>query len=94
MSVEQLAAALRRRRGPSSTTSSACATPAWSSRAPGRPYMDYSLRLPRLDEIGSALHRIAREQSGDVAEDDTPTPTWASPPTAACCAPSSRVIGL
>ena len=43
------------------------------------PYMDYSLRLPRLDEIGSALHRIAREQSGDAAEDDRPTPDWASP---------------
>ena len=43
------------------------------------PYMDYSLRLPRLDEIGGALHRIAREQSGDAVEDDSPAPKWAGP---------------
>jgi hypothetical protein len=37
--------------------------------------MDYSLRLARLDEIGGALHRIAREQSGEPT--DSAPPGWA-----------------
>lgn len=45
---------------------------------PRPPYMDYSLRLARLGEIGGALHRIAREQSGDPTEDG-PLPAWANP---------------
>lgn len=43
------------------------------------PYMDYSLRLGRLSEIGGTLHRIAREQSGDTATDATAAPKWAGP---------------
>ncbi|MEA2676466.1 MAG: hypothetical protein QOJ81_607 [Chloroflexota bacterium] len=42
------------------------------------PYMDYSLRLGRLSEIGGSLHRIAREQSG-AAEADGTLPDWATP---------------
>ena len=45
---------------------------------PRPPYMDYSLRLGRLGEIGGALHRIAREQTGETA-DDEPIPKWATP---------------
>ena len=42
------------------------------------PYMDYSLRLGRLSEIGGTLHRIAREQSGE-AVGDAVAPEWAGP---------------
>ena len=41
------------------------------------PYMDYSLRLGRLAEIGAALDALAREQSG-AAELDAGAPAWAS----------------
>jgi DNA-binding HxlR family transcriptional regulator len=40
------------------------------------PYMDYSLRLGRLSEIGGTLHRIAREQSGEAVT-DAAAPEWA-----------------
>jgi len=43
------------------------------------PYMDYSLRLGRLGEIGASLHRIEREQTGLPAEDDSTLPEWATP---------------
>jgi DNA-binding HxlR family transcriptional regulator len=42
------------------------------------PYMDYSLRLGRLSEIGASLHRIAQEQSGAPEADGT-LPDWATP---------------
>ncbi len=42
------------------------------------PYMDYSLRLGRLSEIGASRHRIAREQSGADEVDET-LPDWATP---------------
>lgn len=42
------------------------------------PYMDYSLRLGRLAEIGGALHHIEREQAGESTELG-PLPDWASP---------------
>ena len=42
------------------------------------PYMDYSLRLGRLSEIGASLHGIAREQSG-ATEADVTLPDWATP---------------
>ncbi|HEY8135381.1 MAG TPA: metalloregulator ArsR/SmtB family transcription factor [Candidatus Limnocylindrales bacterium] len=45
---------------------------------PRPPYMDYSLRLGRLSEIGASLHRIAREQTG-AAEVDPTLPDWATP---------------
>jgi len=45
---------------------------------PRPPYMDYSLRLGRLGEIGASLHRIAREQTGLPADDST-LPEWATP---------------
>ncbi len=43
------------------------------------PYMDYSLRLARLNEIGAGLHGIAREQTGLPADDDAALPAWATP---------------
>lgn len=43
------------------------------------PYMDYSLRLGRLSEIGASLHRIAREQTGLPAQHDARLPKWATP---------------
>ena len=46
---------------------------------PRPPYMDYSLRLGRLGEIGGSLHRIAREQTGLPAQDDATLPKWATP---------------
>lgn len=46
---------------------------------PRPPYMDYSLRLGRLGEIGASLHRIAREQTGLPAVDDVVLPEWATP---------------
>src|SRR5215217_6910790 len=44
---------------------------------PRRPYMDYRLVLPRLSEIGAALGRVAREQSGTTEMADAPD--WAGP---------------
>lgn len=46
---------------------------------PRPPYMDYSLRLGRLSEIGGSLHRLAREQTGLPAQDDLTLPEWATP---------------
>jgi DNA-binding transcriptional ArsR family regulator len=43
---------------------------------PRRPYMDYSLRLGRLAEIGASLSKLAHEQAGDAAPLDAPE--WAS----------------
>ena len=42
------------------------------------PYMDYSLRIGRLGEIGQALHRLAREQAGESTE-PAQRPDWATP---------------
>jgi len=42
------------------------------------PYVDYSLRIGRLGEIGGELNRLAREQSGETME-PFGTPSWASP---------------
>jgi DNA-binding transcriptional ArsR family regulator len=42
------------------------------------PYVDYSLRLGRLGQIGGELHRLGREQSGDATEPMT-KPPWATP---------------
>jgi DNA-binding transcriptional ArsR family regulator len=41
------------------------------------PYMDYSLRIGRLGQIGQELHRMAREQAGESTE-PTQRPEWAS----------------
>ena len=46
---------------------------------PRPPYMDYSLRIGRLGEIGADLHRIDREQTGLPAEKDSTVPDWATP---------------
>ncbi len=43
---------------------------------PRRPYMDYSLRLERLAEIGADLGKLAREQAGEAPPADAPE--WAS----------------
>jgi len=42
------------------------------------PYMDYSLRIGRLGEIGQELHRLAREQAGESVE-PAERPEWATP---------------
>ena len=44
---------------------------------PRLPYVDYSLRIGRLGEIGAELHRMEREQEGDTAE-RIGRPEWAS----------------
>jgi DNA-binding transcriptional ArsR family regulator len=46
---------------------------------PRPPYMDYSLRLGRLGEIGASLHRIEREQTGLPTEGEPTLPEWATP---------------
>jgi DNA-binding transcriptional ArsR family regulator len=43
------------------------------------PYMDYSLRLGRLGQIGADLHRMEREQTGLPAANDVVHPKWATP---------------
>jgi len=43
---------------------------------PRRPYMDYSLRLQRLSEIGAELGQLAREQAGEALP--AYAPEWAS----------------
>ena len=45
------------------------------SAVPRRPYMDYSLRIERLAEIGAALGKLAQEQSGEAPPADAPA--WA-----------------
>lgn len=42
------------------------------------PYMDYSLRIGRLGQIGQELHRLAREQAGESTE-PVQRPEWATP---------------
>lgn len=79
MSVEQLAAALELTPGTVVHHLKRLRDAGLVESRARPPYMDYSLRLPRLDEIGGALHRIAREQSGDAASEDQTTPDWASP---------------
>lgn len=44
---------------------------------PRRPYVDYSLRLERLAEIGADLSRMAHDQAGDAGP--LGAPEWASP---------------
>src|SRR5687767_7702963 len=41
------------------------------------PYMDYSLRIGRLSQIGQELHRMAREQAGASTE-PVEAPEWAT----------------
>ena len=41
------------------------------------PYMDYSLLIGRLSQIGHELHRMAREQAGASTEPPEP-PEWAT----------------
>src|SRR5215217_4982311 len=45
---------------------------------PRPPYVDYSLRLGRLGQIGGELHRLGREQAGEATE-PVNKPPWASP---------------
>jgi DNA-binding transcriptional ArsR family regulator len=42
------------------------------------PYMDYSLRIGRLAEIGGALGKMSREQAGVPDKADMARPDWAS----------------
>lgn len=49
---------------------------------PRPPYMDYSLRLARLAEIGGQLDRIGRQQQGLAEDDAGPAPDWGGPEAA------------
>lgn len=77
MSVEQLAAALELTPGTVVHHLNRLRDAGLVGSQARPPYMDYSLRLARLDEIGGALHRIAREQSGAVEDSDESMPSWA-----------------
>lgn len=46
---------------------------------PRPPYVEYSLRLERLAEIGGSLDRVGREQSGELGSLPGPTPAWGGP---------------
>jgi len=78
MSVEQLAAALELTPGTVVHHLKRLRDAGLVGSQARPPYMDYSLRLARLDEIGGALHRIAREQSGAVDDSDESMPSWAN----------------
>ncbi|CAN5127541.1 hypothetical protein BH24CHL7_BH24CHL7_02840 [soil metagenome] len=53
---------------------------------PRPPYVEYSLRLGRLAEIGGQLDRIERELSGELGTVPGPAPEWGGPAAA-------RVLG-
>jgi DNA-binding transcriptional ArsR family regulator len=44
---------------------------------PRPPYVDYSLRLGRLGQIGGELHKLGRDQAGEPSEPMS-RPSWAS----------------
>jgi hypothetical protein len=77
MSVEDLAAALGLTPGTVVHHLKRLRDAGLVESTPRPPYMDYSLRLNRLSEIGGDLHRLAVEQSGGPA-DDIALPAWAS----------------
>jgi hypothetical protein len=77
MSVEQLAAALGLTPGTVVHHLNRLRDADLVESRPRPPYMDYSLKLGRLDAIGAALHKIAREQSG-ATDSDALAPSWAT----------------
>ena len=49
---------------------------------PRPPYVEYSLRLERLAEIGGSLDRVGRERAGELGSLPGPTPAWGGPAAA------------
>lgn len=77
MSVEQLAAALGLTPGTVVHHLKRLRDAALVESQPRPPYVDYSLRLGRLSQIGGELHRLAQEQAGTSVE-PIDRPAWAS----------------
>lgn len=77
MSVEQLAAALDLTPGTVVHHLKRLREAGLVESTPRPPYMDYSLRVGRLGQIGAELHQLGREQSGASTEVMV-RPTWAS----------------
>lgn len=78
MSVEQLAAALGLTPGTVVHHLKRLRDAGLVDSQPRPPYVDYSLRLGRLSQIGGELHRLAQEQAGNATE-PVARPAWASP---------------
>lgn len=76
MSVEQLAAALGLTPGTIVHHLKRLRDAGLVQSQPRPPFVDYSLRIGRLGEIGGELHRLAREQDGAAAE-PFERPGWA-----------------
>ena len=77
MSVEELAAALSLTPGTVVHHLKRLREAALVDSQARPPYMDYSLRIGRLSQIGQELHRLAREQAGESTE-PVERPEWAS----------------
>lgn len=77
MSVEELAAALSLTPGTVVHHLKRLREAALVDSQARPPYMDYSLRIGRLGQIGQELHRMAREQAGEPIE-PTQRPEWAA----------------
>lgn len=77
LSVEQLAAALSLTPGTVVHHLKKLREAGLVESQPRPPYVDYSLRIGRLGQIGGALHRLVREQSGESAE-PMARPEWAN----------------
>jgi len=78
MSVEELAAALSLTPGTVVHHLKRLREAGLVESKPRPPYVDYSLRIGRLGEIGGELNRLPREQAGESTE-TFPVPSWASP---------------
>ncbi len=77
LSVEQLAAALSLTPGTVVHHLKRLREAGLVDSQPRPPYVDYSLRLGRLGQIGGELHRLVREQSGESTE-PMARPEWAN----------------
>lgn len=77
LSVEQLAAALSLTPGTVVHHLKRLREAGLVDSKPRPPYVDYSLRLGRLSQIGGELHRLVREQAGDSSA-PMGRPAWAS----------------
>lgn len=77
MSVEQLAAALSLTPGTVVHHLKRLREAGLVESQPRPPFVDYSLRLGRLGQIGGELDRMAKEQAGDASE-PVERPKWAT----------------
>lgn len=77
MSVEQLAAALSLTPGTVVHHLKRLREAGLVESQPRPPYVDYSLRIGRLGQIGGELHRMAQEQAGGSSE-SMARPAWAN----------------